>query len=240
MEKIKVMIVDDHPLFRQGLRQVLEKEEDLGVAAEAADGLEALRVAEEIQPDVILMDINLPSMNGLQVTRELKGTMPKTAVIMLTAYHDEEQLIHTMRAGAAAYFPKEVTPQRLVWAIREVSQGRYVIGEESLRERELAAWLMEQLQRLAVVGIPEEENQFTPLSPREMEILQHAARGESNKEIARALGISQQTVKNHISSILRKLGARDRTEAAVYALRHGWIRLQDTGRSLGIPVGEEG
>ncbi len=238
MEKIKVMIVDDHPFFRQGLRQVLEKEEDLGVAAEAADGLEALQVAEEIQPDVILMDINLPSMNGLQVTRELKGTMPKTAVIMLTAYHDEEQLIHTMRAGAAAYFPKEVTPQRLVWAIREVSQGRYVIEKKSLTEREFAAWLMEQLERLAVVGIPE-ENQLTPLSPREMEILQHAAQGESNKEIARTLGISQQTVKNHFSSILRKLRARDRTEAAVYALRHGWIRLQDTGRSLGIPEGEE-
>lgn len=232
MEKIQVMIVDDHPLFRQGLRQALEQEEDLGVAAEAADGMEALQLAEETRPDVILLDINLPSMNGLQVTRELQRTMPKTAIIMLTAYHDEEQLIHTMQAGATAYFPKEVTPQQLVWAIREVRQGRYVIEGKSLTEREFAAWLMETLERLAPVGIPE-EGQFSPLSPREMEILQHAARGESNKEIARTLGISQQTVKNHFSSILRKLGTRDRTEAAVYALRHGWIRLQDMGREEG-------
>lgn len=229
MEKVKVMIVDDHPFFRQGLRQVLEREEDLGEIVEAADGLEALRLAEKVNPDIILMDINLPSMNGLQVTREVKGALPEIAIILLTAYHDEEQLIHAMRAGASAYFPKEVTPKRLVWAVREVLGGRYVLGEKSLSEKELAAWLVEQIERVAPLGIPEEAR-FTPLSPRELEILQHAARGESNKEIARALGISQQTVKNHLSSILRKLPARDRTEAAVYALRHGWIRLQDTKR----------
>ncbi len=229
MEKIKVMVVDDHPFFRQGLRGVLEKEENLEFAAEAADGQEAMEMAEKVRPQVVLLDINLPSMNGLQVTRELKKILPQTMVILLTAYHDEEQLLHAMRAGASAYFPKEVTPKRLVWAIRQVIEGYYVMGEERLTERELASWLMEQLEKVALAGIPEEV-QFTPLSPREMEILQHAARGESNKEIARTLGISQQTVKNHISSILRKLPARDRTEAAVYALRHGWIRLQDTRR----------
>ena len=232
MEKIKVMVVDDHPFFRQGLRGVLEKEEDLELAAEAADGREAIQKAENLRPQVVLLDINLPSMNGLQVTRELKNILPQTMIILLTAYHDEEQLLHAMRAGASAYFPKEVTPKRLVWAIRQVTQGYYVMGDARLTERELASWLMDQLEKVAMAGIPEEV-QFTPLSPREMEILQHAARGESNKEIARTLGISQQTVKNHISSILRKLPARDRTEAAVYALRHGWIRLQDTRREEG-------
>jgi DNA-binding NarL/FixJ family response regulator len=228
VERAKVMIVDDHPLFRQGLRRALEREKSLEMAGEAADGMEAIRMALEIKPQLILMDINLPSLNGLQVTKELKEALADTAVIMLTAYHDEEQLIHAMKAGARAYFPKEVTPQRLIWAIKEVMKGNHVIGDKALTESEVNTWLASQMEKLTVGST--EEAQFIPLSPREMEILQHAARGESNKEIARALEISQQTVKNHISSILRKLPARDRTEAAIYALRHGWIRLVDTKR----------
>lgn len=222
------MIVDDHPLFRQGLRRAIESHPELEVVAEADDGGIALRRAQEIKPQVLLLDINLPSLNGIQITLEIKRKMPEIAVILLTAYHDEEQALHAIRAGASAYFPKDVTPQRLVEAVREVYLGRWVIGEQILSGEEKTSWLVEHMSRIALPGFPEE--QFTPLSPREMEILQNAARGQSNKEIAKALGISEQTVKNHISSILRKLPARDRTEATVYALRHGWIRLQDTGR----------
>ena len=227
MGKISLMLVDDHPLFRQGLRRVLEAEPDMEVIIEVAEGNEALRMAKQLVPDVVIMDINLPGMNGLQVTRELKGVMPDMAVIMLTAYHDDEQIFHAVRAGAAAYFPKDVTPRRLVEAIHQVVQGNYVIDDEVLDKPEVASWLLQQFDQVAYIdGLPNE--MFTPLSPREMEILQHIARGQSNKEVAYELGISRQTVKNHMTSILRKLAVNDRTQAALYAVRRGWIRLQDT------------
>ncbi|MFQ5575380.1 MAG: response regulator [Anaerolineae bacterium] len=221
-----VMLVDDHPLFRQGLRRVLEAEGNLEVIMEVADGEEALRLAKQLAPDVVLMDINLPHMNGLQVTRELKQSVPDVAVIMLTAFHDDEQIFHAIRAGAAAYFPKDVTPRRLVEAIKQVSQGNYVIDDEVLDKPEAASWLLQQFDHVAYVD-GEPNQMFAPLSPREMEILQHIAKGQSNKEVAYALGISRQTVKNHMTSILRKLAVNDRTQAALYAVKRGWIRLQD-------------
>ncbi|RME41203.1 MAG: DNA-binding response regulator [Caldilineae bacterium] len=221
-----VMLVDDHPLFRQGLRRVLEAEEDLEVIMEVSDGEEALRLARQLVPDVVIMDINLPHMNGLQVTRALKQSVPDVAVIMLTAFHDDEQIFHAIRAGAAAYFPKDVTPRRLVEAIRQVVQGNYVIDDEVLDKPEAASWLLQQFDHVAYVD-GEPNQMFAPLSPREMEILQHIAKGQSNKEVAYALGISRQTVKNHMTSILRKLAVNDRTQAALYAVKRGWIRLQD-------------
>ncbi len=226
MSKISVMLVDDHPLFRQGLRRVLEAQEDLEVIMEVADGEEALRLAKQLTPDVVIMDINLPHMNGLQVTRELKQVVPEVAVIMLTAYHDDEQIFHSVRAGAAAYFPKDITPRRLVEAIRQVGKGNYVVDDEVLDKPEVASWLLQQFDKVAYIdGVPNEV--FAPLSPREMEILQHIAKGQSNKEVAYELGISRQTVKNHMTSILRKLAVNDRTQAALYAVRRGWIRLHD-------------
>jgi DNA-binding NarL/FixJ family response regulator len=227
VDRIRIMIVDDHPLFREGLRRVLEEEEDLLVEAEVADGQQAIVLARDIHPDVVLLDINLPSMNGLQVTREIKASLPDTAVINLTAYHDEEQIIHAINAGASAYYPKEVMPDKLIFAVRQVSQGQWVVDDRILNEGEVKDWLFEQYRQVAAPGIAD-DSRFVPLSTREMEILQYVVRGSSNKEIAHSLQISQQTVKNHISSILRKLDVKDRTEAAVYALRHGWIRLADT------------
>ena len=226
MSKTSLMLVDDHPLFRQGLRRVLEAQEDLEVIMEVSDGEEALRLVKQLVPDVVIMDINLPRMNGLQVTRELKQAVPEVAVIMLTAYHDDEQIFHSVRAGAAAYFPKDITPRRLVEAIRQVSKGNYVIDDEVLDKPEVASWLLQQFDKVAYIdGLPNE--MFAPLSPREMEILQHIAKGQSNKEVAYELGISRQTVKNHMTSILRKLAVNDRTQAALYAVRRGWIRLHD-------------
>lgn len=226
-DKIRVMIVDDHPLFREGLRRVLEEEEDLVVEAEVADGEQAIVLARDIRPDVVLLDINLPSMDGLQVTREITTSLPETAVINLTAYHDEEQIIRAINAGASAYYPKEVMPDKLLFAVRQVSTGRHVIDDRVLSRSEVNSWLIENSARIAPLGVADDAR-LVPLSPREMEILQHVARGSSNKEIAHELQISQQTVKNHISSILRKLNVKDRTEAAIYAIRHGWIRLEDT------------
>ncbi len=221
------MLVDDHPVFRQGLRRVLEDEDDLDVIVEVADGLEALRMAKQLVPHVMLLDINLPGMNGLQVARALKDSLLDINIIMLTAYHDDQQVFHAIRAGASAYFPKDVSPRRLIEAIRLVHQGSYVVEDRVLEKPQVGAWLLEQFEGLGLDSDDEMGNLLVPLSPREMEILQFIAQGKSNKEIAFDLGISRQTVKNHMTSILRKLAVNDRTQAAIYALRRGWIRLQD-------------
>ncbi len=225
---IHVMLVDDHPLFRAGLSRVLEFEEDIQIVGEAQDGQDALDRARQLRPDVILMDVNLPLINGLQATRELTAQRDDLAVIILTAYHDDEQMLHAVRAGAYGYFPKDVPPAELIKAIRQVADGNYVINYEVLAKPQVATWLLNQFEQLPSTGEEGAEEAFRSLSTREMEILKHITRGLSNKEIARALGISRQTVKNHMTSILRKLAVNDRTQAAVYALRRGWIRLQDT------------
>jgi DNA-binding NarL/FixJ family response regulator len=165
-------------------------------------------------------------MNGMQVTRQLKADLPGVAVVMLTAYHDDNQVLHAIRAGASAYYAKGVAPETLLHAIREVSQGMYVIEENVLSKPELAEWITERFDEFGASWEGAEEI-FTPLSNREMDILQLITRGMSNKEVALELGISYQTVKNHMTSILRKLAVNDRTQAAIYALRKGWIRLQD-------------
>ena len=228
MKEIRVMIVDDHPLFRQGLRRVLEVEPDIHIEAEAADGQEALVLARQHRPDVILMDINLPVLNGIQLTRRIKADMPDIAIIVVTAFDHEEQMLHAIRAGGSAYFPKDVMPTKLIDAIREVAAGNYVINDDVLAQPQVAQWLLNQFEQYPETLSYDIDSPFIPLSQREMEILDLITKGRSNKEIAFELGISRQTVKNHMTSILRKLAVNDRTQAAVYALRHGWIRLEDT------------
>jgi DNA-binding NarL/FixJ family response regulator len=227
MKKIRVVIVDDHPFFREGLRNVLSVVEDLEVIGEAEDGAQSLAVVESLQPDVVIMDINIPILNGLQATRKIKSEQPHINVVILTAYDDDEQIYHAIRTGASAYYPKDVSPDHLVEVIRHVSQGSYVVGKQVMNQRELDKWLNEAVERFGTF-LNDMEDKFVPLSPREMEILQLITRGLSNKEIAYTLGISHQTVKNHMTSILRKLDVDDRTQAAVSALRRGWVRLQDT------------
>jgi DNA-binding NarL/FixJ family response regulator len=233
-DSIQILIAEDHALFRQGVRRVLSMEPDLQVTGEAQDGKEAIMLAQKLQPDVILMDINMPKQNGLQATRDIKSAMENVAIIVLTAYDDEEQLFLALRSGASAYFSKEVLPDTLINAIRVVSQGKYVVGEQIMDHQQLHRWLLRRFEDLALNG-GEDGKTLMPLTSREMEILEHITRGASNKAIAQALGISQQTVKNHMSSILRKLSVADRTEAAVLALRRGWIRLQDTK----LPVAQD-
>jgi len=227
MKEIKVLIVDDHPVFRDGLRNVLNTADGLVVVGEAQDGAEALQAAETFQPDVIIMDINIPVLNGMQATREIKNSHPDIKVIMLTAYDDDEQIYHAIRTGASAYYPKDISPESLVRTIHHVSQGKYVVGEQLMGEREIEKWLANASERFGGL-LADVDEKFRPLSPRETEILKLITRGLSNKEIAYTLGISHQTVKNHMTSILRKLDVEDRTQAAVYALRRGWVRLQDT------------
>jgi DNA-binding NarL/FixJ family response regulator len=182
---------------------------------------------------VVLMDVNLPILNGLQATREITSAHPDIAVIVLSAFHDEEQLLHAIQAGASAYFPKDVGAETLVHAIRQVHRGKYVLNDAVLVKPQVANWLLAQFEQMRTTSADNAGMLLQPLSPREMEILSLITHGKSNKEIAVGLGISQQTVKNHMTAILRKLAVNDRTQAAVYALRHGWVRLQDTVKNPG-------
>lgn len=228
---ISVLIVDDHPMFRDGLQKALEMEDDLVVIGTCDDGERALVSARTLRPDVVLLDINLPGMNGLQVCRQLKSERPALAVVVLTAYHDSQQVLHAMRAGASAYCVKDVTPERLVAIIHDATLGFYSVAGERMDETTLQHWISANVEAIAGGYGPDASEHFIPLSPREMEILQFVTHGLSNKEIATRLRISQQTVKNHMTSILKKLNVQDRTQAAVTALRHGWVRLQDNWHS---------
>lgn len=229
MGRIRLLIVDDHPLFRQGLVDALETDPDMEVVAQAADGEAAVAQAQAHQPDVILMDINLPNVNGLQVTRRIVGELPKVKVLIITGYDDAEQIFHALRAGAVAYCSKDIPPEELLNGIHAIYEGAYMVHGQIMNHQEVVEWIEQRIGRYESV-LEGDGDVFTPLSPREMEILELVTRGASNKEIAHKLSISQQTVKNHMTAILRKLRVDDRTQAAVYALQHGWVRLDSTAR----------
>jgi len=228
MDKIGVIIVDDHPLFREGVRNVINGEPDLQVIGESISGEDALPLLKERRPDVALVDVNLPGINGIQVTRQVGTERLPIAVVLLTAYDDVEQVLHGFRAGASAYCSKDIQAGKLVDVIRQVARGFFVVGDQVYDKNGIGEWLEKGVESVRRPHLDGEVEAFSPLSPREMEILQYVTRGMSNKEIAGRLGISHQTVKNHMTAILHKLDVEDRTQAAVYALRHGWVRLQDT------------
>lgn len=234
--KIRVMIVEDHPLLIQGLRRVLEGEPDMVVVAEVSDGAEAVLQSIENKPDVILMDINLPEKNGLQATREIMHEQNRDDVhiIVLTAYHDQEQLYHAIAAGASAYYPKDVQPSELLPAIRVAASGMYLINGVKMNKTEAFRWLFKWVDAYSSPSAPTAKIEM--ISAREMEVLTLLTRGASNKELAYALNISLQTVKNHVSSLMRKLHVQDRTQAAVLALRRGWVRLEETTSSAAFPA----
>ncbi|MGQ9522043.1 MAG: response regulator [Anaerolineae bacterium] len=230
MNQIRVFIVDDHPFFREGLRRVIAAERDLEVIGEASDGEEAVEQVSRLLPNVVVMDVNLPRVNGLEATRRIKSLHPEVGVVILTAYDDEEQIYHAVRAGASAYHSKDVSPQELVRTIRHVHAGQYVLRQVVLpTERELGRWLGDHYRQFGGEMLTDARYK-APLSSREMEVLRLMVAGMSNKEIACRLGISHQTVKNHVTAIFNKLGVADRTQATVYALRHGWIPLRSSDR----------
>ena len=226
MSEINIVIVDDHPLFRQGVVDAISLEPDLIVVGEAESGEIAFDLINDLLPQVAILDVNLPGMNGLQITRKIVADKLSTRVVLLTAYDDIEQVIHSMRSGAAAYCAKYVKPEDLVDVVRQVAAGNYVVEGNILDKAGLERWLESKTEG-ATRSYSDPGEPFHPLSNREMEVLSHLTRGMSNKEIATLLEISHQTVKNHVTSILRKLGVDDRTQAAVYALRRGWFRLHE-------------
>ena len=226
MKDITLLIVDDHPLFRQGVADALALEQGFRVVGQAADGKHALELIRDLDPDIAVLDVNLPEMNGQQITHQVNQEKLRTRILLLTGYDDVEQAIHAAHAGAAAYCAKDIQPQGLVSVIRDVANGKFVIHGNVFTRRELDEWLESQMEG-ARRSYSEPGSPFHPLSDREMEVLSCVVRGMSNKEIAGLLGISHQTVKNHVTSILRKFGVEDRTQAVVYALKRGWVKLQD-------------
>lgn len=224
MQRIQVLVVDDHPLFRRGLVWSIEAENDMVVVAEAADGQEAIQLSDNLVPDVMVLDINLPEVNGIEVARIVKRRNPRIAIVIVTMHEDDEQLFNAIRVGAAAYCTKDIEPAQIVNIVRRIARGEYLINENVLSHPFVASRVLDQFRELARID-QNADSVFSPLTPREVEILDCVARGNSNKEIASILGISDQTVKNHITSILRKLQVNDRTQAVIYALRHGWIKL---------------
>ncbi len=223
--KTKILIVDDHPLFRQGIRWNLEAESDLDVVGEAENGQEAIKLTERLLPDIVLVDINLPGLNGIEVTRVLKRLHPHLNIIIVSVYEEDEHLVQAIKAGASAYSSKEVHPRELLHIIHQVAQGDNLINELVLARPEVARRVLHQFRELAVADDDQAGILFAPLTSREIEILDCIARGLSNKEIANDLSISSQTVKNHITSILRKLQVNDRTMAVMYAIQKGWIKM---------------
>lgn len=214
MTQIKVLIVDDHSLVRQGLKKVLELEEDIVVVGEADDGNKALEIAGETQPDVVLMDISMPKMNGIQATRAFRKKGFKCAILILTIHDDKEYMMEVIRAGASGYVLKDIEPAKLVEAIKTVNSGGSYI------QPNLTMGLISEYKKLSSKARLLKEN---PLTKREMEVLQLIAEGMSNAEIAKELYISEKTVKNHVSSILRKLNVEDRTQAAVFAIKNDLV-----------------
>jgi DNA-binding NarL/FixJ family response regulator len=203
---IRVLIADDHPVVRQGLRTFLGVQEDIDVVGEASDGAEAVSRAEELTPDVILLDLNMPGVDGLTALRELRERGVSARVLVLTSVGERARVLPVVRAGAAGYLYKDVDPHALVQAIRAVHDGHVLFAPEAAD---------------AVLAADQGEKGATPLTEREREVLVQIARGRSNREIARALVVSEKTVKTHVSNILMKLGLQDRTQAALYAVRHG-------------------
>ena len=225
-EQVRVLIVDDHVLFRVGIAQILSKEPDLQVVGEAEDSRSAMDAALETSPNIILMDLSLPAPGGIETTARIKRELPSVSIIVLAVQEDEDALFDAIKAGAAAFILKDVSPDDLVNIIRRVSNGEYLINDKVFAQPAVASRVLKEFRELAVYG-QEAAPIFAPLSPREVEILDNIAQGMTNKQVAYQLSISEQTVKNHMSSILRKLSVNDRTQAVVYAMRQGWIKMPE-------------
>jgi NarL family two-component system response regulator LiaR len=208
-DAIRVLIVDDHAVVREGLRTFLELQEGIEVAGEASDGHDAIGAAERLRPDVVLMDLVMPNLDGVGAMRELRQRVPGARVIVLTSFLDDERLLPAVRAGAAGYLLKNVQPQELARAIRTAAAG------EALLDPAVAARLVEALEEDG------RDTRAEQLTPREREVLALIGRGYANKRIALELGIAEKTVKTHVGNVLSKLGVSDRTQAALYAARLG-------------------
>ena len=218
MGKISIIIADDHTLVREGTRERLEREEDFEVVGEAADGEEAVRLVNELQPNLAIVDIAMPNLNGIEAAKQIKKTQPNTAVLVLSAYDDDQYIYALLEAGANGYLLKNVHGHQLVDAIRDVCAGEVVLDPHVARK--VVQWFSSLSRGHPVEGAGDN------VSERELEVLKLAAKGMSNKEIATELGLSARTVQSHLGHIFTRLGVSSRTEAVLRALKEGWISLE--------------
>jgi len=223
VEKIQVFIISNNTLFRRGLRQALSESQDIELLAESDINDNAVDLALSFAPETVLVDIGLPMLNGLNLARQITQRSPAISVIVLTPYNgDDNQLFQAIKSGAAGYLTMDAGADEIASAIRKIHQGEFIINEMVLSRPRVAEKVLKQFQDFAVMG-GAMETLATPLTARELEVLGQAAQGFMNKQIAFKLGVSEQTIKNHMTSILRKLDANDRTHAVVLALHYGWI-----------------
>jgi DNA-binding NarL/FixJ family response regulator len=216
-DHIRVLLADDHVLVRQGIRQFLEDEADIDVIAEADNGVEAVRLAQEHQPDVAVLDIRMPEMTGVEATRRIKAQSPGVRVLVLTAYDDDPYVFAVLQAGADGYVLKTSSAEQLVRAVRTVYGGNPALSPE------VASKVIQQVTGAKPSGAVE---QVEPLTQRELDVLRLAARGMTNREIGHELDISHRTVQGHLASVYEKLGVNSRTEAVTEALKRGWIVIE--------------
>ena len=210
-ETITILLVDDHSIVRQGVRAFLEAQRDLQIVGEAASGEEAVQLAQELLPDVVLMDLLMAGMNGVEATRQIKQVSPRTQVVVLTSYHDDENIFPALRAGALSYTLKDIRSSELIEIVRKAAQGEAVLHSR------VASRVIQQV-RTAKRAVPAS---FTQLTERELDVLRLIAEGQSNAAIAEKLVLSEKTIKGHITNILSKLQMEDRTQAAVFAWQQG-------------------
>ena len=238
MRKIGVVIVDKQSLFRAGVRQALSANPDIEVVADCNLEPKAKEVIEAFSPDVVLIDANPPALTGIDFALQVSRQFPGLPIIILSPYIDDDQLFQAIKAGAMAYLSKSVDADELVEAIERVYRGEYPVNDSVLARPRVAEKVLRQFQSLSLAG-KVMETLAAPLTPREKEILSYIANGQSNKQIAHNLHISVQTIKNHVTSILRKLNANDRTHAVVMAMRHGWISPEEVPTTLSEERSEE-
>jgi DNA-binding NarL/FixJ family response regulator len=218
-DRITILLADDHVLVREGTRELLEHEEDMEVVGEAGDGEQAVRLATDLHPDVVVMDIAMPKLNGIEATKRIKGTHPETTVLILSAYDDDQYVFALLEAGAAGYLLKDVPLHELVEAIRAVNAGESVLHPTIARK--VVNRFAASRTRASTEAVVDQ------LSKREMEVLTLAARGVTNMEIATELVLSVRTVQGHLSNIFSKMQVGSRTEAVIQALKWGWLSLED-------------
>jgi NarL family two-component system response regulator LiaR len=219
MEKIRILLAEDHVVVREGTRELLRHERDMEVVGEAGDGEEAIRLAVELRPDVVLMDIAMPKLNGIEATKQIKALFPATAVLILTAYDNDQYIFALLEAGAAGYLLKNVRGRELIEAVRAVHAGEPVLDPTVTRK------VIDRFK--AAQGEFGEERAAEPLTERELEVLRLAGKGMANKDIAKELCLSVRTVQAHFGNIFSKLGVGSRTEAVLHGLKTGWLDLQD-------------
>lgn len=220
---VTVLLVDDHALVRAGVRAYLATQPDLAIVGEAGDGREAVRLATDLVPDVVLMDLVMPGMDGVEATRRIRTASPRTQVIVLTSFHEDASIFPAIRAGALSYLLKDVGPGEVADAVRRAARGEAVVHPR------VAARLMASVRGDHDHAHAQGLNPYVDLTDREQEVLRLIAQGMSNAEIAAALSIGEKTVKGHVSNVLGKLYLQDRTQAAVYAWREGFVRRDPAG-----------